>query len=112
MRINNRFSGIYAYGRPLLEDSKEYKSIKELKVDYMKAIEDFHTLNLHTFPTVELDKREFWALVVYFDTLEEVMQALSEPTAELLWVDGTTVYFMVDSEEEENKILTQILGEE
>ena len=115
MRINNRFCGHY-FGRPLLEDSSVYTSFKEMAKDYVQAIEDYQTYNLHTPPTVEIGAEEYWATIVYCDTLEEVdafIEKVFDTVAiELVWKNGTDIYFFVNTEELENAILDTILGEE
>jgi len=71
---------------------------------------------LHTFPTVELDRKEYWATGVYCDTAEEadaiIEEIMNTEKVELFWKNGTDIYFLVDTEELENAILARILGEE
>ena len=108
MRINNKFSGLYYCGAPMLEDSQEYLSIQELTTDYMQAIKDYHTHKLYTFPTVEIDNKEYWAISITCDTIDEMYAVWFGMARELAWHNGTDIYFLADTQEVENAIFSEV----
>ena len=107
MKINNMFDGFY-FGIPALADKEGYTSIHELQNDYTDAILNRNLYDIKTMPTVEIDGTEYWAAIMFCDSIADAEKIVASLDAKSCWINNCKDVYILASSEEEEYIWTQI----